>query len=427
MRAVQIGLCALVTFAVAAHGAVEPWAIAVLESGAGILLVLWAALFFLQRRDTVVVSPLLLPLLALALLAVVQIAFHVTASAYDTRIELQLLLAYGSLLFLAVQAFRDADDWRIFVWFAMCLGFVVSVFGILQHLTFNGKLYWVREMHFGGIPFGPYVNRNHFAGFAELVIPISLVPLALGKVRRERWFVVGVLAMFPVGALFLCASRGGLISFAAQLLVLTALVVVRRSAGKHVLAGVSILLLSFALVSWLGVNRVLERFSSMHSLEVTAGKRAAMRQDTWRIFRDHLWIGTGLGTLQIVYPEYETMYDGKVVNHSHNDYLEMLAETGMMGGGCCALFVVMLFFLSVRQLLLYDNSFAAALHVSGLVSCSGVLVHSLVDFNLHIPSNAVLFILMACLASGKIQGTSRHSAAHQQERLEAPAFAEITH
>ena len=68
----------------------------------------------------------------------------------------------------------------------MIFGFLVADFGILQHLTFNGKLYWFREMHYGGIPFGPYVNRNHFAGFAELFIPVALVPLMLGKVRRER-------------------------------------------------------------------------------------------------------------------------------------------------------------------------------------------------------------------------------------------------
>lgn len=427
MRPVQIGLCALVTFAVAAHGAVEPWAIAVLETGAGILLVLWALFTFLARREALVVSPLLLPLLALALLALFQIVLHATASRYDTRIELQLLLAYGILLFLAAQAFRGADEWRVFIWFVMCLGFVVSLFGILQHLTFNGKLYWVREMRFGGIPFGPYVNRNHFAGFAELVIPVSLVPLALGKVRRERWFIVGVLALFPVGALFLCASRGGLISFAAQLLVLTALVVLRRSAGKHVLAGVTILVLSFALVSWLGVNQVLERFSSMHSLEVTAGKRAAMRHDTWRIFRDHPLAGTGLGTLQIVYPQYETLYDARIVNHSHNDYLEALAETGILGGLCWVTFLGLLFFLSLRQLLVHDNSFAAALHTSGLVACSGLLVHGLVDFNMHIPANALLFLLMAYLATTEIQGASRHRSARRHRLQEAPEFAEITH
>ena len=77
----------------------------------------------------------------------------------------------------------------------MIFAFLVAGLGILQHLTFNGKLYWFREMRYGGIPFGPYVNRNHFAGFAELMLPMALVPLLLGRVRRERLFIVGMLLM----------------------------------------------------------------------------------------------------------------------------------------------------------------------------------------------------------------------------------------
>src|ERR1035438_2613226 len=160
--------------------------------------------------------------------------------------------------------------------------------------------------------------------------------------------------------------------------------------------------MALLLVSWLGVKEVLDRFSSLQSLEVTSSKRASMRMDTWHIFLDHPWTGTGLGTLQTVFPAYETYYDGKIVNHSHNDYLEGLAETGIAGGFCGACFFGALLFVSLRQLLQRDKPFAAALHLSGLVACSGLLVHSLVDFNLHIPSNALLFLLMAHLATGEV-------------------------
>jgi O-antigen ligase len=232
------------------------------------------------------------------------------------------------------------------------------------------------------------------------------VPLVLGKVRKERWFAVGIFALLPIGALFLSASRGGVVSLAVELGVLALVMALRRTGGQHVLAGGVILLLAFLLVSWLGVRQVLERFSSLQTLEVSSGKRASMRQDTWRIFLDHRWTGTGLGTLQTVFPAYESLYDGKVVNHTHNDYLEALAETGIAGGLCCAWFLGVLFFDSLKHLLQTDKSFAAALHLSGLVGCSGFLVHSLVDFNLHIPSNALLFLLMAHLATGEVRPAS---------------------
>jgi len=410
MKVLRIGICALVAFGILSHGAVEDWARAVLETGAGVLFVAWAVQAYFTGRE-IVISPLLPPLLALSLVALGQLVFHGTASPYNTRLELQLILAYAIILFLASQAFRAADDWRGFVWFLMFFGFVVAIFGILQHLTFNGKLYWFREMRYGGIPFGPYVNRNHFAGFAELVIPIALVPLVLGKVRRERWLAVGIFALLPIVALFLSASRGGLVSFAAELGVLTLLMILRRAGGRHVLAGGVVLLVAFMLVSWLGVRQILERFSSMQSLEVTVSKRSSMRYDAWHIFRDHPWTGTGLGTLPMVFPAYETLYDGRVVNHAHNDYLEMLADTGIAGAFCCSWFLGVLFFRSLKQLLVTDKSFAAALHLSGLVACCGFLVHSLVDFNLHMPGNALLFLLMAHLATAEIpqSPSKRHS------------------
>jgi len=160
------------------------------------------------------------------------------------------------------------------------------------------------------------------------------------------------------------------------------------------------------LVSWLGVGQILERLSSVQLLEVTAGKRASMRKGTWRIFLDHPFVRTGLGTLQIVYPPYETLYDGKIVNHTHNDYLEALAETGILGGLCCAWFLGVLFGESLKRLRQLNYSLAGTLQLSGLVASAGFLMHSFVDFNLHIPANALLFFLMAHLATAEIPQSS---------------------
>ena len=403
MKFLRVGICALVVFAVAAHGGVEDWAQAVLEAGAGLLFLAWSLWLYFNREEQPFFSPLLLPLAGLSLIVLAQWFFHWTASTYNTRIELLLLLADLLVLFLAVQAFRTLEDWRGFVWFGMGFGFLVSIFAILQHLTSNGKLYWLREIRSGGLPFGPYVNRNHFAGFAELVLPLALIPLVLGRVRRERWPVVGLFAVLPIGALFLSASRGGIASFGAELAVLALVMILRRTTAKQWFAGVAVLLVAMLLVSWLGVGQILQRLSSVQLLEVTAGKRSSMRRDTWQIFLHHPVTGTGLGTLQIVYPRYESLYDGKIVNHSHNDYLEALAETGILGGFCCAWFLGVLFSESLKRLRQLNNSFAGTLQLSGLVACSGFLVHSLVDFNLHIPSNALLFFLMAHLATSEIQ------------------------
>ncbi len=403
MKFLRLGICGLITFAVLAHGGVEDWARAVLETGAAFLFLVWAFRSYFNEQEQPLFSPLLPPLALFFLVGLGQWFLRATISAYNTRIELLLLLATLLFLFLCVQVFRTLQDWRSFVWFGMGLGFLVSVFGILQHLTFNGKLYWVRELTYGGIPFGPYVNRNHFAGLMELLIPLALVPLVLGKVRRERLAVVALFAVMPVAALFLSASRGGIVSFSVQFAFLVYLLLRRRGLGKHLLAGSAVLLAALMIVTWLGVGRILQRFSSLHTQEVTAGKRATMRAGAWHIFLDHPLVGTGLGTFRIAYPPYETLYDAKVVDHAHNDYLEALAETGVLGGLCCAWFLGVLFLKSLSQIRRRDFSFPGALQLSGAVACAGFLVHALVDFNFHIPSNLWLFLLMAHLATAEIQ------------------------
>jgi O-antigen ligase len=405
MRLFRIAIFVLLAFSVLAYGCVEEWSQAVLEISLAWLLVYWAIRQYRRRSEQVVLSPLFLPLATLALPVFAQMIFHTTASLYHTRIELQLLVAYLILLLLLTQAFYRSHHLRGLVWFLMSLGFCVSIFAILQYLTSNGKLYWFRVVRYGGLPFGPYVNRNHFAGFAELMIPIALVPLVLGKVRRERLFLVALFALVPIVALLLSASRGGIISLAVQMVILFLLLLMRRVRSKHMLVGGMVVLCAVLAVSWIGVHQVLGRFTGYQSLEVSEGKRAAMRADTWEIFLDHPLIGTGLGTLQMVFPRYDSLYDGKIVNHSHNDYLEALAETGVLGGLCCAWFLGVLLLDSLRGLAELGSSFAASLNLSGLVGCCGLLVHSLVDFNLHIPANALLFVVAAHLATARLQPT----------------------
>jgi O-antigen ligase len=402
MSAIRLGICALVAFAVLAHGAVEAWSEAVLEIGAAALLLLWGLLGVFQKRVEVRWNPLLWPLLGLAGFGLVQYLARLSVYPYLTKIELLRLATYLMLFFLAGQAFRTAEQWRALVWFLLVLGFVVAVFGIIQHYTFNGKLYWVRELRYGGEPFGPYVNRNHFAGLMELIVPLGLGMLVLRGARRDQLPLVALFTILPIGALFLTASRGGIMTFLVQLGLLGILALARTVWRRQLAVITGVLILAGAFVAWLGVGRALERFAEFRSQEVSEARRQVMIKDSWRIFLDHPLMGTGLGTLESVYPRYESSYDGKVVNHTHNDYVEALAETGVIGGLCCLAFLVGLFYLVRTNLDSEQGPFMRAVHVGALVACVGLLVHSLVDFNLHIPSNALLFLLQASLASSSM-------------------------
>jgi O-antigen ligase len=399
MRLIRGGICVLVAFAVLAHGVVEPWSEAVLEAGTGILLLIWVIKGLTDDDFNLAWNPLLGPLLAFWVVVAVQWMAGITVVPFLTRIELLKFSALLALFFLCVQSFRTRAHWHGFIWFLLILGFAVSLFGILQHFTFNGKIYWVRELRYGGIPFGPYVNRNHFAGLMELLIPPGIATLILRGERRDQLPLITLFTLLPIGALFLSASRGGIMSFFAEMGFLVILIFLRRREKKGLLAGAIIVTLAAILVSWLGIGTALERFASYKKLEVSEGARVEMLHGTWHIFLDHPIIGTGLGTLQEVFPLYETIYTGLIVNHSHNDYAEALAETGVIGGLCWLVFLILLFWKGWKILAVEQEARNFAYHAGALVACLGLLVHATVDFNFHIPSNALIFLLQAALAT----------------------------
>jgi len=179
----------------------------------------------------------------------------------------------------------------------------------------------------------PYANRNHFAGFAELILP-RLSSARFGRVRRERWPVVGLFAVIPIGALFLSASRGGIAGFAVDWAA--ALLMIRGAPWQAVARCRHVLLTACSgLLAWVG--QILQRFPRCNP---RSDNRQARLDDARHLadFSRSSFDGTGLGTLQVVFPPYETLYDGKIVNHSHNDYLSARGD-GTFGGLCCAGFL----------------------------------------------------------------------------------------
>jgi O-antigen ligase len=398
MKTLRIGICALAAFSVLAFGAVEVWSQTVLEIGAALLFLWWAVLIFRKPQIEIRWSVLNWPLVIFTGLVTAELLFHTTAYPFYTRVALMELSACLLLFFLSGQVYRERRELRFFAWFLMCFGFAVAVFGIAQNFTSSEKLYWVRPLTAGGNPFGPYVNRNHFAGLMELISPIGLSLLLFRGVRREQMPLVGLLTIVPVAALFLSGSRGGIVSFLFELGLLAVLVRYRKIEKLHRAAVAVALLAAAAAVGWLGTNKLVERFTQVRSGEASLERRWTMFVGAWHVFLDNPVIGTGLGTLVDVYPRYETYYDGEIVDHAHNDYVELLAETGIVGGLCGLAFFWLFFREGWARLGAEQSSFSLGLHAGALTACSGMLVHSLVDYNLHIPSNGLFFLLMASVA-----------------------------
>lgn len=400
MSVIRAGLFFLFAFCVLAFGGVEVWSQSVLEMGAAVLFLWWAFLVYWDPGMNIEWNPLNLPLLALLAIGVFQFVSRTTSYPYSTRAELLRLSAYIIIFFLSAQAFRSRVDLTRVAWFLICFGFIVSLFGIVQRFTSSNNIYWFREIAPLADPFGPYVNRNHFAGFVELTVPVGLSLMVFRGLRRDLIPLATLLTIIPVSALVLSGSRGGILSFAFEIGVLTLLVRSRKSREGPRMGVVGIVALAaLALIAWIGAGTAIERFSSLPTTDTSLPRRFSMVRAASRIVLDHPILGCGLGTLVVVYPRYETVYDGKVVEHVHNDYFELLAESGLAGGLCGLAFLALLYRQSRQNFEAQQGHFSRGLHAGAIVALSGLLLHTFVDFNLHIPGNLLLFLLQAQLAS----------------------------
>ena len=400
MKFLRASLMLLLAFSVLAFGSVEVWSESLLEIGAGILFIGWAIIVFLDPGVRIEWNPLNWPLAGFAAIGLVQLALRATPYPFLTRVELLKLAAYLLIFFLCTQAFRQRPDLTNLAWFLIFLCFFVSLLGIIQHFTSESKLYGFRALSEGGDPFGPFVNRNDFAGFVELTLPTGLALLIFRGLRRDMFPLAALLTIVPTGAMVLSGSRGGIVSFAFEIAVLALLARSRKAPQGPRLAALAIVgMAALALVVWLGAGKAIARFSTIQPRDVSLARRISMVRGATRMFFDHPVAGAGLGSLVAVYPRYETLYDARVVDHVHNDYMELLAETGIVGALCGLAFLWLLFRQARTCFGAEQGHFSRAIHAGAIAAVCGLLLHSLVDFNLHIPSNALLFLLQVHLAT----------------------------
>src|SRR5487761_322025 len=402
MSAIRTGICGLLAFAALAAGGVPAWGTGGLEIGASGLLFLWGVASIREQRAEIHGNWLYVPVLGFMAFCFTQKLFGLSAYSYATKMELLKWISYFVISFLAVETFRTTAQLKGIAIFLISLGFAVALFGIVQRLTFNGKLYWFVLLPHPSEPFGPFVDRDHFAGFVELTAPIGLAMLLHGTWRGEKAALLGLFTAVPIAALVMSGSRGGIAGFGFAIVVLAFASPWREIRIRRLLAFAALVVFAGTLMLWLGTNATIQRFEKLTASNISRDQRLSMDRDTWKVFAGHPWAGTGLGTLETVFPQYESIYDARSVDHAHNDYVELLAETGTIGGILGLAFVALLLRQGITHLRLCEDPFNRAFHAGALAACCALLMHSFVDFNLHVPANALAFLLLAALVSAEM-------------------------
>ncbi len=419
--ATAILLCAPLAF-----GAVQPWAIFLLEASAAALLAAWGFRQWKHQELKVDWHPVYAPMLAFGALVLVQWTTGLTAYRQVMYSLLLLYAAYGMLVFVTTQTLRRSSQIRPLAAIVCSYGLGLASFSLMQGIAPNGKLYWIWPLEQGGLIYGPYVNHNHYAGLMEMLTPFPLV-LALSRhTEGNRKLVVAGIAALMAGTIFLSGSRGGMLAFGVQVVALTVLLRKRGDWKQPVALGVFLAVMIGFLV-WLGGNELTRRLASIQSetrQELTGGVRLNIDRDGLRMLREKPVLGWGLGTFPVVYPQFRTFYTSFFVNEAHNDYLQLAVETGIAGFGIGIWFLALTFRGAAAKLKDWTETINGTLTVAALLGCIGILVHSCLDFNLQIPANAALFyVLCAIVAASPFQESQRRRARRYNLILEPSADA----
>jgi O-antigen ligase len=397
------GVFGLLLFGPLAFGAVEPWSILVVQVATSALFLIWIFKQTLDQQINVRWNPLFAPMIAFGALVAMQLVFRRTAYPHDTASLALLYLAYAMLCFLASQTLVRGVQARSLALIFSVYGAALAVFALLQGISSNGKLYWIRQPRNGGWIYGPYVNHNHYAGLMEMLAPIPLV-VALTRIAPPRVrAVAGAAAAVMVGTIFLSGSRGGMLAISVELIMLAALLVKQKRGVRTAIGAGVFLALVIGLLAWIGGGELTRRIVSVSPghTDLATDVRYYINRDGVRMFQRKPIMGWGLGSFPIVYPQFRTFYTNFFINEAHNDYLQLLVEMGLLGFAVMVWFMVTLFRTAIKKIGNWTGEMSGALTLACLLGLSGILVHSSVDFNLQIPANAALFYVLCTVAASE--------------------------
>jgi O-antigen ligase len=403
--ALVIFLCGTLIFAVLAFGAVDDRSTFAFESATAALFLLWMAKQIVRGQLEFSRNPLYRPALVFFGIIAAQLVFRQSAYWYVTKHEALRYVSYGIVFLVAAECVVQEKARRMFALVMGTFGAFYALFALVQQLRPNGKIFWVHSPKLAGsMIYGSYVNSNHYAGLMEMLVPIPLV-LSMGHLLKGgQRILAGSSAALMASTIFLSLSRGGMIALSLEIVLFAALTLPKRRSSRAVAGIMSMSVLVLAILLLLGKGQVLGRLG-----DLSPGIRLDITRDCLRMFTRHPVLGWGLGTFPTVYPGYRSFYTNLFINEAHNDYAQLLVETGLLGFGLMLWFLVLLYQFGLPTSRRWEFKWDGAVSLAALLGCTGMLFHSFVDFNLQIPANAALFYVLCALAASELPASSSRS------------------
>ena len=333
---------------------------------------------------------------------------------HATRTELFKILAYVGVFFLIINNIQTRRELNTLITTIIVMGVVIASFGLIQMFTWNGGIYWFWKSKFwphgSGKAFGPYVLSCHFAGYMEMAIPLALGILFARlqpvfkdikewrgrlltlEARISKIVIILICIAIMTVAVFLSRTSAGIITTIFAFAFFAFFAGFPRSSRKRwTVLSVLALVLGASLI-WAGPEPIFKELSTVQA--IPRGRFVAWK-DTLGMIKDFPLLGSSVGTFQYLHPKYKSAEIGTLFwEHAHNDYLELLSEMGVLGFLLVCTGMGFFFFRVAKLLQARKDPYVRGVTLGGLTAIAAILFHSLADFNLHIPANALLFSII---------------------------------
>jgi tetratricopeptide (TPR) repeat protein/O-antigen ligase len=414
-RLIELGLVGLLLLAPLPFGAVDPWASALVVAAIGALAAACALRMLAAREILIPKTPLLLPGLAGLILATIQLRTGGSLNHHATVQSFSLYAAYLALL--VVLATHLVTRRRVIRLLALLVawGTTLAAVGLVNHFYGRAVVPWFPRDFVPDRLISTFVNPNHQALYFEIIFFLALGLLLRPKAPDPRagetrsaqpWgagrglaplLLLGAMAVLTA-AFTLTLSRGGIAATVAGLLVVSVMGLAARAGYRTVVPLLLVVVVAVTAASWVGADALLERVLKTGK-DPLGDKRLAIWERSLHTLGEAPVLGTGLGTYGDAFPPHRPpgIPSDLVVDHAHNDYLELAVELGVVGLLVAGWALVALASVVLPRWAARHDPLVRGVVLGGIGGLTAIVVHSALDFGLHMPANALLAVFIGAL------------------------------
>ncbi|MEC7882275.1 MAG: O-antigen ligase family protein [Verrucomicrobiota bacterium] len=400
-------------FSALATGAVRTMEFAIVQGLTAAAAILWILRIWVYPKR----KRLLFPPVAWAALSflVYGIYHYINADVeYTARQEMLRLVVYILIFLVVMNNLLKSDYVQLILYALVFTGTLISIYGLIQVITGSEHVWhFIRPAQYSGRGSGTFINPNHFAGFLGMLFPLSLAALLTGRISMPMRILLGYSALMLLFGIAFSMSRGGWISTTLMLITLIVILGWQKQFRLRSIGLVSIILVIiglFFIKSDFAQDRI-GRLSTQGTQE-HIGSRKELWNAAVNVWKEEKLIGVGPGHFDHRFPSHRPKTIQSSPVRVHNDYLNLLVDWGGIGLLLAGVWLGTFIFTIIRswkysQRTASDfstkTSNRAAFVLGSTIGLGSLALHSFVDFNLHIPSNAMLASTLAALLTSFIR------------------------